>query len=228
MSKLKPFFYTLLVFGLLFLGASQFYLYVRMQELRTTLEGTSSETYIQLPTTENIVRETATNEEGCGDECREIINQKVAEAVESAVEDVSISSGAVSNISNISVPKATQTSYVPLGSTTSSTSTDWYTVDAASAYIDLQNDFSSEAYVTFEASLKVQHGNGQSFARLWDDTNKIAVVGSEISTVGNSNFEHVKSGQLFLWNGNNSYKVQVKSLNGFEATVSDAKVKIVY
>lgn len=122
----------------------------------------------------------------------------------------------------------TQTSYVPLGTTASSTSTDWYSVGNASAYIDLANDFDTGAYVTFEASLKIKHGNGEAHARLWDDTNKIAVDGSELVTSGNEDYEYKKSGRVYLWNGNNNYMVQIKSVGGYEATVSDAKVKVVY
>ncbi len=153
-------------------------------------------------------------------DCEKVVQSMIDKSKES--EPVSVAKQIV-----VTQPK-TQTSYVPLGTTASSTSIDWYTITNASVYIDLANDFSDGAYVTWGISLKVAHGNGQAFARLWDDTNKIAVNGSEITTVGNEEYKTMKSGQLFLWNGNNNYKIQLKSLNGFEITASDAKVKLVY
>ena len=156
-------------------------------------------------------------------DCKEVILNLIADTVSDLP-----TTQTVKVTETVSVPKTTQTSYVPLGTTASSTSTDWYTIDDSSAFIDLKNDFSKDAYVTFEASLKVKHGNGQAFARLWDDTNNIAVDGSEISTTGNMEFEYRKSGRIYLWNGNNNYKVQLKSLNGFEVTYTNAKVKVVY
>jgi hypothetical protein len=66
------------------------------------------------------------------------------------------------------------------------------------------------------------------FARLYDSTNKIAVSGSELTTINNVSYQHVSSPQLALWRGRNLYKVQVKSLNGFEITYSGGKIKITY
>jgi len=120
------------------------------------------------------------------------------------------------------------TDYITLGSTYSTTSTTWLDVPDAQVYVDLANDYVSDAYVTWEASLKVAHGNGKAFARLYDSTHNIAVDGSEISTENNADFLYVKSGSLPFWRGNNLYKVQIKSLQGFEVFISNAKIKITY
>jgi len=156
-------------------------------------------------------------------DCDEAINNLISGAIVNLP-----SSKTVTITESVSTPKSQQTSYVPFGTTATSTSTDWYTIDDASAFIDLKNDFSDTAYVTFEASLKVLQGNGGAMARLWDDTNKIAVNGSEITTSSNSEYQLVKSGRIYLWNGNNNYKVQLKSLNGYEVTYTNGKVKVVY
>ena len=121
-----------------------------------------------------------------------------------------------------------RTSYIPMGSITTTTSTGWSDVKDSEVYIDLKNDFSQTAYVSFETSLKVADGNGQAFARLYDATHGIAVDGSEISTTNNSDYKFVGTGKLNLWNGKNLYKVQLKSLNGFVITYSGGKIKIVY
>lgn len=126
------------------------------------------------------------------------------------------------------VTEPTGTTYIPMGATSTTTSTSWVDVDESAVYVDKENDYGKDATVSWEASLKVAHGNGQAFARLYDDTNKIAVDFSEISTTDNVDFMQVSSGNLPFWKGRNLYKVQIKSLNSFEVTYSGGKIKISY
>ncbi len=126
------------------------------------------------------------------------------------------------------VTKSQKTSYVSMGTSYSSASTDWITVPDSSVYIDLANDYSLAAYVTWDVSLKVAHGNGTAYARLYDATNNIAVQGSELKVENTATATQVFSGKLELWRGNNLYVVQVKSLNGYEVTASGGRVKVVY
>ena len=121
-----------------------------------------------------------------------------------------------------------QTAYISMGTTHTSTNTAWVDVPDSDVYIDLVNDYGSTAYVTWSASLKVAHGNGTAYARLYDATNNIAVIGSELASVNNSQYQQVASGALALWRGKNLYRVQLKSLNSFEVTLSNAKIKISY
>jgi hypothetical protein len=121
-----------------------------------------------------------------------------------------------------------QTSYITMGNTYATTSMTWVDVPGSEVYIDLLNDYSQDAYITWSASLKVAHANGQAFARLYDATNKIAVAGSEITTTNNATYTQKTSGQLALWRGNNLYRVQIKSLNSFEVAISGGKLKITY
>lgn len=126
------------------------------------------------------------------------------------------------------VTEAGGTTYVPMGTTATTTSMDWVNVDDSAVYIDIENDYGKDSAVFWQASLKVAHGNGQAFARLYDDTHKIAVDGSEISTTNNASYTQVSSGNLPFWKGRNLYKVQIKSLNSFEVTYSSGKIKVNY
>ena len=121
-----------------------------------------------------------------------------------------------------------ETTYIPLSGSFSTTSTDWYDLQGVEAYIDLEKEYGKGATVSWEGSLKVAHGNGQAFARLFDTTHGIAVSGSEISTTNNSDLKLVTSGNLNLWAGRNLYRVQIKSLNSFEVTYGGGKIKIAY
>ena len=162
----------------------------------------------------------------CGTECKKEIASQVAKAI-SGIPGTVETQTIIKEVSTPATPAASSTDFISLGSTATTTNTAWENVDDAAVFIDLANDYSANAYVTWEASLKVAHGNGQAFARLWDDTNKIAVAGSEISTVNNADFEQKISGNLPLWRGRNLYKVQIKSLNSFEVTYSGGRIKIV-
>jgi len=159
----------------------------------------------------------------CGDICKQEVSDIVTKAIST------ISSGTKIIEKTVSSPVKTKTtSYIPMGSSYTTTSTDWYTLNDTEIYIDLTNDYGSGAVVSWEASLMVAHGNGQAFARLWDDTNKIAVNGSELTTVNNPSYSLVSSGIVPFWRGRNLYKVQIKSLNSFEVSITGAKIKISY
>jgi hypothetical protein len=158
---------------------------------------------------------------GCGDVCKQVVSDIVSKAIST------VSSGTkVIEKTIVSPAKTKATSYIPMGSTYTTTSTDWYTLNDTEIYIDLINDYGTNATVSWEASLMVAHGNGQAFARLWDDTNKIAVNGSELTTINNASYSLVSSGNVPLWRGRNLYIVQIKSLNSFDVSITGAKIKI--
>jgi len=117
--------------------------------------------------------------------------------------------------------------YISLGTTYSTINTSWVDIPGSGVYIDVETDYGSGAKVSWEASLKVAHPNGKVFVRLFDDTNKIAVDYSEITSEKNS-YEQISSGYLPFWKGRNLYKVQIKSLNTFEAFYTGGKIKIAY
>lgn len=164
--------------------------------------------------------------ESCDEECKKIIKEEVAKAVstipvQSAVPKITFSPQPTTKFLN-------QTAYISLDGPYTTTSTSWVDVPGVEVTFDLKNEYGSSAKTSWESSLKVAHGNGQAFARLFDSTNGIAVLGSEISTVDNRDFKNVSSGNLNLWSGRNTYKVQVKSLNSFEVTYTSGKMKISY
>jgi hypothetical protein len=125
-------------------------------------------------------------------------------------------------------PKASKNvTYISLGNTFSTISTDWVDVPGSSIYVAVETDYGADAKVSWEASLKVAHPGGKVFVRLFDDTNKIAVDFSEIESEANS-YEQLSTGFLPFWKGRNLYKVQIKSLNSFEAFYTGGKIKVAY
>ena len=161
----------------------------------------------------------------CGEDCKSEIEKSVSEAIAtlSGETKTTIVKETVTQTS----PKVQQVSYIPLAGPITSTSTDWVDAPGAESYINLA-EYGSSAIVTWDASLKVAHGNGKAYARLFDVTHGIAVNGSEFSTTDNSDYLQVSSGNLSFWAGDNIYRVQIKSLNSFEVSFGGGRVKIVY
>lgn len=158
----------------------------------------------------------------CGTDCQSKIAQEVAKAV------ATISATKKTVVTQVPAAVQGKTAYIPLAGPITSTSTSWVDAAGTDVYLDLANDYTKDAYVTWQASLSVAHGNGQAYARLFDVTHGIAVAGSELSTVNNATSQLVSSGSLNLWSGNNLYRVQIKSLNSFEVTFGSGRIKITY
>ena len=159
-------------------------------------------------------------------ECKEECKAEIERVVNSTI--ATISATPKTTYQAPSVPSKTQTVYIPLDGPVITTSTQWVDIPGVEVYIDLVNDYSAGAKVSWEASLQVKHGNGQAFARLQDVTHGITLLGSEISTTNNSTAQSTSSGNFSLWSGRNLYRLQLKSLNSFEVTFLSGRIKVTY
>ena len=108
-----------------------------------------------------------------------------------------------------------------LGYGGNSTSTDWTEVSTLSIAYDpaLYSGYKS---LQLEVYMHVKDGNGKAFARLYSAGT--AAVASEVSS-GNYQDEWV-SGGTFTWNSKASFTMQIKSLTGYDAYISNARLKI--
>jgi hypothetical protein len=213
--------YLLIVIAILFafgLGINFFYFFDQINILNEKIKSLESKSGEAETILEDKSEKTTV---GCGTDCINAINKAVSQAV------ATISSSPKEKIIEKEIVSDTpKTSYISMGTTYTTTSTGWYTLEDTAIYIDLINDYGSSAKVSWETLLKVAHANGQAYARLWDDTNKIAVNGSELTTINNASYLQVSSGNLPFWRGRNLYKIQIKSLNSFEITITGAKIKV--
>lgn len=207
--------------SIIFLAFGLWLLYQRVDLISKVLQ----QKYSNFPQTIKELKEVQIQSvDECGQKCKETIDEEIAKVV------ATISAGTTSK-SQTQTPTTSlkgQTSYISLSGPFTTTATDWYDLKGVEAYIDLEKEYGKAAAVSWEASLKVAHGNGAAFARLFDVTHGIAVSGSEISTVNNVDSKLVTSGNLNLWAGRNLYRVQIKSLNSFEVTFGEGRVKISY
>lgn len=117
--------------------------------------------------------------------------------------------------------------YLNLNGTFTTKNTDWTDVTSSDVWIDLANEYSKDAYVDWEAFVSVGSKDSIVFVRLFDTTNKIGVNGSDMTSTSTVT-ARVSSGKLNLWSGHNLYRVQVKSLNGIDASFNSGRIKIVY
>lgn len=206
--------------AIIFLAFGLWLLYQRVDLISKVL----TQKYSDFPQTVSELKEVQLQPiDECGEECRKIIDDEIARAIAT----ISATSQTARQLPSQTALKG-ETTYIPLSGSFATTSTDWYDLKGVEAYIDKEAEYGKSATVSWESSLKVAHGNGQAFARLYDSTHGIAVSGSEISTTNNADSKLVTSGNLNLWAGRNLYRVQIKSLNSFEITFGGGRIKIAY
>lgn len=165
--------------------------------------------------------------DSCGTECK----RQIDESISNSLSTVSATPKEVIKtvtVTPIPVTPKKQIAYIPIAGTVTTTSTDWYDAPNTDFYLNAAGDYGKQFSITWEAALKVAHGNGTAYARLYDVTHGIAVNGSDLALVNNANLTQVYSPNLSFWAGNNLYRVQFRSLNGFEVTFGGGNLKIVY
>lgn len=164
----------------------------------------------------------------CGPDCQDKISKIVASSVAtlSGIPEKEVVAEKETKVAETN--KTKQVVYIPLGGSFSTNSIGWVDAKNTEVWLDFNGDYGQKANATWEASLKVDNSNGQAFARLYDVTHAIGVVGSEISTTNNASFNLATSGNLSLWRGRNLYRVQIKSLNSFTVFYDSGRIKIEY
>lgn len=206
-----------LIISIISLAAGSYYLYTEQQEMSKKLESLQE---LKADTSIPDYQFLEDCNQGCKDEIAKAVNDVLANIPSTSTETV-IKKETI-------VAESQGTDYISMGTSATTTNTDWVDVEASAVYINLENDYGADATVSWEASLKVAHGNGKAFARLYDDTNKIAVDFSELTTENNVEFTQKSTGNLPFWKGRNLYKVQIKSLNSFEVTYSGGRIRVSY
>jgi hypothetical protein len=211
---------TILVFGnLVFLDVR--YLSQPQELLPTETEPTSQTASTSLSSSPS----SSAVSEVCGADCQQLIDEKISQAMatlsgkETAKESKTAEEMTTQKVSQ------PQVLYIPLGGGGATTSRDWADVGSAEVYLDV-NDYPNLEKAYFEGFIKVKYGNGKAFARLYDVTHSIGVQGSDIESAS-ENFTLVESGTLNFWQGKNLYRVQIKSLNGYEASIDSGRIKLI-
>jgi hypothetical protein len=169
----------------------------------------------------------STNQTETSDTCRTACQTYVNNAIAKLNLATPLASGKPSATTKPSpIPNTMQTTYVPL-SGGSTQNTDWTTIPSSQFSFNI-TDYGTKANAIWDANLHVDNANGTTFARIYDTTHNIAVNGSEINISNTNTSTDVVSGSLQFWQGNNTYVVQIKSLNSSTAFIDSGRIKITY
>ncbi len=178
-----------------------------------------------LPTPFPTLSEEKIAEDNCGLICQGTIDQKLAQLAATLSAKQAVGTKNVDKATTAQTSSSPQTIYIPLGGGGTTINKDWTDVGNAAVYFDLK-DYTNFSEARFEGFIKVLNGSGKVYARLYDATHGIGVQGSDIEANG-ENFLLVSSDKLNFWQGKNLYRIQIKSLNGYEAAVDSGRIKLV-
>jgi len=167
--------------------------------------------------------------DSCGLVCQKVIEEKIQEEL-ARMPSLAGQSSVLPTVSQIKpsvVPTTSQSRviYIPLVTSGTVSSISWTDIVPSEFYFDLVN-YPGAKEVRFEAYL-LSLNNDLIFARLYDVTNKRGVDFSDLQT-NSSSFTRVESSAMKIWQGNNKYTVQLRSVNATQAQLKDAKFKIMY
>jgi len=163
--------------------------------------------------------------DSCGSVCQQTIAQEIAVAMatvsgERVVETRTI----VKEVASADSGDQANIVYVPIVTTATSTDTDWASVIPSEFYFDL-NSYPGAKTVRFTGYLRAVHATGPVYIRLYDDSNNRGVDNSDFSTSDNSS-QRFESAPISIWQGNNLYKVQLRSPTATQARLSEVKLKV--
>ena len=200
-----------------FVIANLIYLDLRLLTTKDTVNEIADSTQAPSPTP------TTLDVPVCSAQCE----KEVAKAVEEAKDLTEVGIGGGSSIPETRVVQTNSSIkefYIPFGSGTTK-SQQWEDIHGTDTTIDTSN-YGSIKEIVFEASAQVPTGNGRVFIQLYNVTNKHPAWNSEVSTESNTSVL-LKTSNVVLDPGNNTYRIQLKSSLGAPALLDFARVKIV-
>lgn len=117
------------------------------------------------------------------------------------------------------------TSYLSLGTGSSTQKSDWTRVDGSEFTFDLEDYPGGKVF--WEGNLRSQYTNSRCYARLFDKTNSRAVDFSEQST-DNTDNQYLTSQELAIWFGKLKYQLEIKSLNNITCYLDSPRLVVKY
>lgn len=175
------------------------------------------------PVEVNNVPEKPVVADSCGETCEDIIARKVTEAVAKITPPVAV---VTQKTTNVSSGVQTKVAFVPLGAEGVISSISFTDIIPSEFYFDLEN-YPGAKEVRFEAYIMALNPGTKIYARLYDQTNKRGVDLSDIQT-SSGTYERQESSGIVIWRGNNKYTIQLRSVNGTQVQLKDAKLKIIF
>jgi hypothetical protein len=155
----------------------------------------------------------------CPDSCLTAINQALATV---SGKSTVLTKNIYQTVEKSSQP---QTLYLPLGGSAATANTSWTLAQNTSLTFN-RDDYPGARFI-FEVFAYSKQGAGQARVRLYDTTHQNGFFESEV-VASTDSYVKLISGPLPLLSGTNTYQVQVKSSNGYDAYMDGARIKIEY
>lgn len=115
--------------------------------------------------------------------------------------------------------------YIPLGSSGSSTSLNAYeNISSTEIVIDPAN-YPGYKDMVLEAQMRIFQGNGKGDGRIFDETDGLGMIGSEISTTSET-FGLQTSTGFKVPGGKKTYVVQLKSNTGYSVDLQTTRIRV--
>lgn len=115
---------------------------------------------------------------------------------------------------------------IPISTSGSTTASDWDSLAGSEISFNKAN-YPGVKKIYFQANLGTSAGDRKAFARLFDVTHGIGVQGSDISSTATTPMQ-IKSDALNFFSGDLVVRIQLKSLNGNEVTISNGRIILTY
>lgn len=164
---------------------------------------------------------------GCLAECQLYIEERIASLRTELLQKINATpSQTVEKLVTQSTSPQIKELYVGFGVGGSSQSIPWVDVAGTDITFDTSNYPGAKEYY-FLANLKSDAPDRASYARIYDATSFVGVIGSDI-TVTSLSSTLVQSGKITISGGARKLRIQIHSLNGNLATVESPRIKIVY
>lgn len=162
----------------------------------------------------------------CGEDCQKLLDEKIAEALATLSAQLSEAKRVKSPVATTPSPSVPTTTYLPLGSGGSTKVTNWTVLDGSDFIFDLK-DYPEGTKVYWNGNLKAEVSNSRCFARIYDNSNFRAVDFSE-QTTNEKTTQNLTSQPLMIWAGRNTYRVEIKSLNGITCSLGSPRLIFKY
>lgn len=163
--------------------------------------------------------------EECGEECRRVIKDEVAQLTSFSVTQSSPSPTPRPVSQAVTVKKARREEILTIPGSGTTSATDWTNLQGTEFYFDTR-DYPGLVEVYFEASMKLVNGSGAGYVRLYDITNGIVPTGGENNTNSQADV-WTKSQKVYFWAGRNLIRVQAKSLTADTTVFNTGRLRII-
>lgn len=153
---------------------------------------------------------------------RQDLSKQIAAALPSS-SVVQLQSGKSSSTTS---PQSIKELHVSFGGDGSTTSTSWTDMSTTDINFNPANYPGATGFY-FQANLRADAPDKITYARIYDATHFVGVIGSDTSSLGMSS-NLVESGKLTFLSGSMRLRVQIHSLNGNSAFLDSARIRITF